>query len=234
MSATTYSGYYLHDDACGLQEEGHEIREEFLDVLKAVVQESPVETEFAASGCNTCYLPDSDAWVYWVAQGDATDDVHIKYGTGDQVDMTTHALAELIVETAEEMGIDVSWNGNTSNTVVLGESDAYTNLDAGTRVARDRRRSQKTGTVLSPDMVNSDMDYSVWDQSAYDGIGAGGEKMAEFSSREAAEEWAEANLDEYNVTSNMDHGTRDGDAIVLFDGDQMPTRVKVSDLDVLE
>jgi hypothetical protein len=210
---------YLHESACGLQEEDHRIADEFVEVIEEVEAQCTkfgYTFDWGAAGCGSCFHTAADAAVYWVAQNDAMDDVALNF------DVTSDALSRkrfgvLIVDTAEAMDVPVSWNGDTRSSVVLGTDKAYYNFDPGARVERRRR----TGTVVNPDTVNSGMDYVLYDQDVC------GERLGHFPDRESAKRFARntVGLDEYTVRRTNSWASRDGTNIVQWDGESKPTIV---------
>ncbi len=125
-TATTKSGYYLHDSACSLYTEGHEIAEEFIEVIKEVADRAPVETDYGAAGCGSCFRTDDPTALFWTAQGgDSVDCLILKFDSEDVDGFDRTELGSLIVNVAEEMDVDADWTGDTSDCVVLGDADFY-------------------------------------------------------------------------------------------------------------
>lgn len=216
---------HLHESACDLYADDHRIADDFIEVIEKVVQRAGaqgVDIDWGAAGCGSCFHIDEDEYdgaVYWIAQNDGQEMESIKFDvTSDQ--MTREELGHLIVEVAEECSVPVSWNGDTSSSVFLGVEGYYTNYPPGTRVRKKHSRAEGTGVVIDPSLVNDDTEWRVYDQSDYDGIGAGGEIVAEFVDRDDAERFVRNSFgDELHISSIRKHGTRDGDNLVMWDGD---------------
>lgn len=225
---------YLHESSCGLEDEHATVSQAFTGVLEAVAERAPIECEVAACGCGSCFVTEKPAAVFWVAQRNATDEMAVKFDSEDD-DFTRSDLGDLLVEVAEDHGVPVSWNGNTRKCVYLGVDDRYTNLDPGTRVRHDRYGE---GTVLDPDFVyHPDTPVRVFDQEDYDGYGLGGDLVGRFPDRDAADAFVEQqdkDADHFKIDRETRRGTSDGDAIVLFDGDEDPGTIRVSNLTVLD
>lgn len=232
MSRTqsTYSGYYLHDKACDLAEEGHEIDKSFIEAMRDAADRAPVDVDVFATGCNTCMEVDAPAWIYWVAQGDASRTCHVKYGSEDD-DFGDGQLRELIVEAAEDAGVAVSDPGMSSLTVVLGESRYYDNLDAGTRVAG---RSDRTGVVVNEGFSDRESDYTVRVKHGYTDY----EHLGKFDDRDMAEAFRDCVADDYDdkveVNNRYTPSVSRGQNLVLWDGYDQFTVERTPDLEVLD
>lgn len=225
MSGTTYSGYYLHETACGLQEEGHEIREEFVELIKEVASRADFSVDYGSAGCGSCFHSEDDAALFWVAQGDATDSLYLKYGS----DGYTDELLDLVGEVAEEMDVGYSRPPTSSLSIYLGADDRYDNVDFGARVANDTFRGTRTGTVLNPDLINTDYTYEVYEGAYHDH-----NMVAEFDDEKDAEMFCRNKKGDYSYRRTMDYAHRPGDNLVLFDGSQKAKTVKTSDLRVID
>lgn len=117
------STVYKHEDACELFNFSHEIPEEVAEVVEAF--DEPVNQRAVAAGCNTCSShemhenPEVSRYVYYVAQSEGGDGVYFGYGGSP----TPAAVAEQLVETAEEQGVAAEWDGDTSTKVLIGGDD---------------------------------------------------------------------------------------------------------------
>lgn len=218
------SEQFEHKTACNLIEGSHTIRTDFVEVIEEVADRSHLEVDWGAAGCNGCFHTDADASIFWVAQGEGSDKEMLKYHSN--VDhYSTEEFAEFIVEVAEDLGVDVSWNGSSSQAIVLGADDFYVNIEPGTFVEQKRRGTTRRGVVIHPDVFNSQMNFEVREDTDSYKIG---DKVAEFADRETAEEFAG---EEYVVRSIMKYGERDGDNMVQFEGTGKIEKVSTSDLD---
>lgn len=231
-----HSAELLHESACGLQEEDHYINDDFVKVIEAVgdrCEQIGLTFDWGAAGCGGCYHTDADASVFWVAQGDGRSDEALKFDVNDNDLLSREGLGNMIVYVAEKHGVPVSWNGDTRKCVIIGTEGAYRNFDVGTRVKKPHRRGHKTGTVLSPDLLHStECRYRVYDQSDYDGIGAGGELLARFADEDDAERFARCSLeDDLHIDKQIIRGGRDGDCIVLWDGHERPALVNAKNIE---
>lgn len=215
-----------HETACSLFEEGHYIADEFVDVIEEVEFSVDGSYDYGASGCGSCFHTDADAAVFWVAQGDASERVALKFDVDDDAAITRQDLGGMICKAAEECHVPYSWNGDPQKCVILGEEDEYTNLPPGTAVTKSRYSSTRHGVVVDASAVNPDCEYQVM-KNAPD-IGNGGDKVAEFKDREDAEEFAGDDLDVQHATQ---YGQRDGRVIVQWEGETRFNVEQVKDLD---
>ena len=170
------SDEFMHESACSLAEEGHKINHDFINVMHETVETAPIDAQFYATGCPSCHTnnPPSTGVLYYVAQGDATETVSVKYDiiepqseqqtestTADRnttVQITdsdeTFSVTEfgaLLVETAEKRDIDVSWTGDVSDSVILGSKKAYLTYEDGETVERDVPHDDREGTAIKAD-----------------------------------------------------------------------------------
>jgi hypothetical protein len=122
QTKTTYSGYWKHESACNLFETGHEVREDFVDVLKKVAGMLDHDVEYAAAGCSGCAYSTAPSSLFWTAQGDATDTMFVKY---DSDVVERKELAESILEAAEDLGVPADWDGDEMSCVCLGDAEFY-------------------------------------------------------------------------------------------------------------
>lgn len=114
------SSEYLHPTACSLAEEGHEIADRFVEVMERAAEELVVECCVAAVGCGSCFMPEEPAAIYWVAQNDGRERVPVKFMSED--DLVRDAdVAREIVDAAEDLNVEVSWNGDVMKCVILGD-----------------------------------------------------------------------------------------------------------------
>lgn len=125
MDEVTYSGYWKHESACDLFEPGHEIRRDFVEVLKAAAGTFDHEVEYYSAGCG-CATPDAATYLWWKAQTDATEKAFIHFGS-DTVD--AEAVAKRVLDAAEELGVEVSWSGSTDDCICLGDAGYYDERD---------------------------------------------------------------------------------------------------------
>lgn len=229
---------YLHESACSLWEEDHRVHDLFIDVLERVVLDAPISVDMGAAGCGSCFNIDQEEYsgaIYWVAQGDGYDKLAVKYDTvTDGFDATE--LGELITNVADTHDVQWSWSGSTMDSVILGVEGYYTTYDPGTRVETN---DGETGTVLSQKLVHPlSMNYAVWDQEDFDGHGPGGDRIAMFAEKEDAERFERNHSrdDRQHLKVGRLHhqGSRDGDNIVLIDGQSRPMIVKGSKLTVID
>jgi hypothetical protein len=112
----TYSGHYLHESACGLQEEGHQIQKRFIEVMREAAARWDGEVDVAAAGCGTCFNSDADGAYFWIAQGDATDTVWVNFDADDRAPFGQH-----LVDTANDLDVAVAWDGDARTCVLLGD-----------------------------------------------------------------------------------------------------------------
>ena len=122
QTETTYSGYWKHESACNLFETGHEVREEFVAVLKEVADMQDHEVEYAAAGCSGCAYSTAPSSLFWTAQGDATETMFVKY---DSEEIERKELAECVLEAAETVGVPADWDGDEMSCVCLGDAEFY-------------------------------------------------------------------------------------------------------------
>jgi len=126
---TVMTGYrYKDPDTCGLYASGHRIAADFADVLDAFEDAfDHGDATVVAGGCNGCtHVGDANVWANYVAQGsDDIDSLFVGYGASDDTEVTAADVAALLVIIARDMGVPVSWNGDTSKKVCLGDADAY-------------------------------------------------------------------------------------------------------------
>jgi len=121
-SETTYSGYYFKNKSCGLHTEGHRVQNQHIDVLNRV--RDNLDAERFAAGCSGCAHTDDDkASVWWVAQGQSSDVMLVKYDSGEDLDRTD--VAEAILTAANEEDVEADWSGDSDECVVLGDADYY-------------------------------------------------------------------------------------------------------------
>lgn len=117
---------FLVANPCGLEDPYHAIDARFAEVLHAFEDAfDDVEAEAVAGGCNGCTTTDADVWAYYVAQGRGTDTLFVGFGASDDVAIGSKLVAYVLKGVAEEMGVPVSWNGDTSNKVCLGDASYY-------------------------------------------------------------------------------------------------------------
>ena len=65
-------------------------------------------------------------YAYYVAQGTGgTKKLYVGFGASDDVAIGPKLVAYTLVGIAESNGVPVSWNGDTSKKVCLGDADAY-------------------------------------------------------------------------------------------------------------
>ena len=209
----------MHETACGLQDPNHRIASRFVEVMELAAGDDGV---VAACGCGSCFHTDADLAYFWVAQNDMVETAHVNHHGETAV--------ERLEQAADELGVPVSVPPSDSYTLVLGVSNYYANLEPGDRVTD----GSVEGTVMDPKTVNPEMDWVVYDQSDYDGFGAGGPVLGEFPNREAANTYAEFHDFETYVTSLTKYATRPGENIVLWDGHVKPAEVKTSDVEFVE
>ena len=128
---TTLTGHTFKDPVtCGLYASGHRIATDFADVLRDFEDafDAGTTADVVAGGCNGCTTPsdDADVWAYYVAQGtDDVDTLYVGYGADDDAAIGSKLVAYILVGIAEDHGVPVSWNGETSKKVCLGDADAY-------------------------------------------------------------------------------------------------------------
>lgn len=218
------SEQFEHETACNLIEAGHTIRADFIEVIEEVAERSHIDVDWGAAGCNGCFHTDADASIFWVAQGEGSDTEMLKYSSVLD-DYSTEEFGEFIVEVAEDLGVSVSWNGSSSQAIVLGADDYYENIEPGTFVEQGKYGKTRRGIVIHPDVFNSQINWEVREQPESYGLG---DKVAEFKDKETAEEFAG---EEMKVTSVMKHGERDGDNLVQFENSDKIEQVSTSDLD---
>lgn len=232
--STTPADAYLHDSACGLQDDNAQVRDDFIDVIEETLKRTGPgrTTDWGAAGCGSCFHSDADAVIFWVAQGDSVDSMVLKYDVGDDSEMSRSDLGELIVDTAEDLGVAVSWNNDPSTCVFLGVTDRFKHFEPGTRVKSTNRRRQREGVVLDPDLINSKLNYQVWDQTEYDGFGAGGELIARFDDRKDAKRFKRnySPSRDLKIDRIRKAATREGENVVAWDGQSKPEVVKGSDI----
>ncbi|MCG1001880.1 MULTISPECIES: hypothetical protein [Halobacterium] len=110
------SARYL--DSCGLHTKNHKVRQAFVDVLEHVDDLSDKNVSRRATGCGAC-TPDVDADILltWIAQGSATETMFVNYPDKE--------AAELVLEAADDLGVESSWTGETKDCVVLGDDGFY-------------------------------------------------------------------------------------------------------------
>lgn len=176
-SDTTPSAEYLHEQTCGLEEEGHEIHSDFVEVIEDVCDKCPIECDFIATGCPSC-LPPIDAntaVIYYVAQSDATDRIAIKYDvkqadppeTLEEINeqdrntvtqiaddqpttFSVHDLGSLISETATEHNVKRSWTGNVDDSIYLGTDRGYVTFPSGVTVRSTKPYNDMEGETMTP------------------------------------------------------------------------------------
>lgn len=123
MAATTTEAMeYEHESACPLISEHAEVSEDLLAVFRELEDLAPVSVDWGAAGCGTCFTTDADIGVYWVAQNDAVDKMFVGYGSDTLPDS---AVAGMLQQAAEHVGVESSWSGTTSKTVCLGDGDQF-------------------------------------------------------------------------------------------------------------
>jgi len=132
MDEVTYSGYWKHESACELFEPGHEIRRDFVEVLKRAAGMVDHEVDYYSAGCG-CATPDAATALWWKAQGGATERAFIHFGSDT---IAAEEVAKRVLQAAEELGIEVSWSGDASDCICLGDANHY-DTSGGERVDAD-------------------------------------------------------------------------------------------------
>lgn len=226
------SSEHLHETACGLQEGEHYVRDDLIDVIEhveRVVEKRGLTFDWGAAGCGSCFHTDADAAVFWVAQGDGTKDVALNFdSTSDE--LSREELGDIILNCSDAQGVPASWNGDTSKCVIVGVNGAYRNFDVGTRVRKETRRSEKTGTVLSVDLIHDDnYEWLVMEGDKWHGT-----SVAMFEDEDDAERFARNAPGEHNTRRRNFRGRSDGDNIVLWDGHSKPTLESAKGLEEID
>jgi hypothetical protein len=124
MQSETYAAAteYEHESACPLINDHARVSEDFLAVFRELEDLAPVSVDWGAAGCGTCFNTDADIGVYWVAQNDAVDMMFVGYGSDT---LPSSAVAGMLQQAAEHVGVKSSWPGTTAKTVCLGSEDYY-------------------------------------------------------------------------------------------------------------
>ncbi|MCQ4334775.1 hypothetical protein KM295_15075 [Natronomonas sp. F2-12] len=116
----------MKDDPCGLQNDDHKIAARFHRVLISARDALDADVKIVAGGCNNCTpYGENGAYIYYVAQTHNIDRLPIGYGIGSAADVTPKEIARALVAAAERLDIDVSWNGDTTKKVYLGDDTFY-------------------------------------------------------------------------------------------------------------
>lgn len=165
---TERSAEFLHENTCGLEEEGHRINEKFIHVVKQAQQKAPIPCEFFASGCSTCTpnLDPGTAAIFYVAQGSAEDTVHLSFdiisddsteehGRNTEIEVedvdetfSVKDLGSLIKDAAETLGVQVSWAEKADQSVCLGTDKAYYTFPPGQKVESTETHNDWTATTI--------------------------------------------------------------------------------------
>jgi thiol-disulfide isomerase/thioredoxin len=160
----------LHNQTCGLEESGHEIKRDFVDILYETVEQAPINMQFFATGCGSCMpaINDGSGVLFYIAQGQGSEKLGVKYdivehsseGNGNEAPNRNHQttvegtddvfdcidLAELLIETASKYDVKTSWTGSIKDSVFLGSDMEYFTFDPGTKVEHKTRN--KTGITV--------------------------------------------------------------------------------------
>ena len=224
----TYSGYYLHGDACGLQEEGHQVNKQHVNVLKEAADNLPCTAEVKASGCNSCYFPETEAWLFWIAQGTNPSLMHVKYGTED---LEMDVLYDAVRQAAEKLDVPVSIPKDDAYSIVLGTKSYYAELEPGRRVRHTDGYRTKYGVVFDGKMLMTPETPHV--VKAPTGEFGRMEIVARFADVDAAKEFAQSDED-YRVRTEWDKTAGYGDTLVLFEGDSRPTQMSTYKLEPVD
>lgn len=121
---TRYSSNWKHESACNLFETDHQVRAKFVDVLKEVAETLEHTVDYGAVGCSGCAYSDAPSFLFWIAQGAATETMFLKYTSNE---MSKTELAEQILDTAERRGVPADWDGDEVSCVCLGDAEYYDN-----------------------------------------------------------------------------------------------------------
>jgi hypothetical protein len=118
---------HMKDDPCGLQSDDHKIAARFHRVLISARDALDNDVKIIAGGCNTCttYDIEDSAYIYYVAQTDGIDRLSVGYGICSDGGVTPKEIARALVAAAERLDVDVSWNGDTTKKVYLGDDTFY-------------------------------------------------------------------------------------------------------------
>lgn len=121
---------YHHSDTCDLAEDGHAIRRELVEAVEAATDRLEGDVAVHATGCLGCYCPSEyDAYFVWVAQGDATNHVAVRFGVMSDAPDEAFDVGDAIAFEANHRGIDVSWDGDPMHSVILGDDSHYDEED---------------------------------------------------------------------------------------------------------
>lgn len=128
QTTTAIAADYEHETACGLIDPESMVSMDFIEVFEALQSHTDLHVDWGAAGCGTCFHTDADIGVYWVAQRNAVDRMHVNYGsTADE--LTTEDVGHLLGEVAADLDVPYSWDGDTNHTFVLGDADYYDEED---------------------------------------------------------------------------------------------------------
>lgn len=115
---------YMVDDPCGLEEPDRVVNSDFVAVLYHAAAEADFDVKVGCSGCTTCFHTTRTGALFWIAQGDSIDKMHVKHDHAS-LEHDDLYLAELVEKWAGELDVPVSFPPNEAYTIVLGESDYY-------------------------------------------------------------------------------------------------------------
>lgn len=118
---TVRSTEHVHESACPLLRDDHVIAREFLDVIETVAERSPVECDYGAAGCGTCFETDDPVGMYWMAQGLDDVETSLLTFTTDENEIADNELCRIILEVADELGVEARRLDDVS-CVVLGDN----------------------------------------------------------------------------------------------------------------
>lgn len=120
---------HVKGSPCALYDPDHEIAARFHRVLVGARDALDADVPVIAGGCNGCTPCDIEAgaYIYYVAQMHSLDRIFIGYGTAPDCDtnVTPADIAHALVAAAERLDVEVSWTGDTSKKVGLGDVSFY-------------------------------------------------------------------------------------------------------------